>query len=93
MCKRASQTYLSLHNQIYTSLLSVGRYPALIWQPPMNAMCWQESRIVNGQVIIHPAETGVLFLQKQVERISRIILWLSFQLVLEDKELLAQKDG
>ena len=46
-------------NGIYTSLLSVGRYPALIWQSPMNAMYWLESRIVQGKVIIHPADTGV----------------------------------
>ena len=41
-------------NGIYTGFLSVGRYPALIWQSQMNAMCWLESRIVHGKVIIHP---------------------------------------
>ena len=53
---------------IYTGLLSVGQYPAHIWQSPMNAMCWLESWISNGNVIIHPAEPGVLL--RQVERIK-----------------------
>ena len=57
-------------NGIYTSLLSVGRYPALIWQSPMNTMCLLESRICHGKVIIHTAEPGVLCLIRQVEMIS-----------------------
>ena len=36
-------------NGIYTDLLSVGRYPALILQFSMNAMCWLESRICDGK--------------------------------------------
>ena len=60
-------------NGIYTGLLSVDRYPALIRQSPMNAMCWLESRICHGKVTIHPAEPGVFFfyLIRQVERISK----------------------
>ena len=58
-------------NGIYTGLLSVGQYPALIWQAPMNAMCWLESTISHGTVIIHPAKPGVPCILRQVERISR----------------------
>ena len=61
-------------NRIFTGLLSVGQYPVLIWQSPMKAMFWPESRISHGKVIIHPAQTGVLCLQRQVGRISKIIL-------------------
>ena len=70
---------------IYTGLLSVGRYPALNWQSPINAMCWLESRIAHANVIIHPAEPGVLCLLRQVEMISRELFCYSFQLVFEDK--------
>ena len=59
-----------LPNGISTRLLSVGRYPALIWQSPMDAMYWLESRISHGKVIIHPAEPGVLCPLRQAERIS-----------------------
>ena len=47
---------------IHTSPISVGWYPAHIWQSPMNAMWWLESRISNGEVIIHPAEPAVFVL-------------------------------
>ena len=56
---------------IFTGFLSVGQYPALNWQSPMNAMCWLESRTFHGNVIIHPAEPGVLCLLRQVERMRR----------------------
>ena len=81
-------------NGIYTVLLSVGRYPALIWQSPMNAMCWLGSRIYHGKVIVHPAEPGVLCLLRQVGRIRRELFCQSFQLVFEDKKkILSQQDG
>ena len=56
---------------IYPGLLSVGRYPALSCQSPMNAMCWPGSKIFHGKVFFHPAETGVLCLLRQVEGICR----------------------
>ena len=54
-------------NGIYTGLLSVGRYPAIFWKSPMNAMCWLESTISHGKVIIHPAEPGVLVLKDKLK--------------------------
>ena len=60
-------------NGIYTGLLSVGRYSALIWQSLMNAMCWLESSISRGKVIIHPAEPGVLCLLSSPVRAAAIV--------------------
>ena len=37
----------------------------------MNAMCWTETRVYNGEVFIHPTKPGVLCLLRQVEKISR----------------------
>ena len=80
-------------NLICPSLLSLGRYPALSWQSPMNAMCWPGSEISHGKVFIHHT---VLCLLRQVERICREgcpnSLCISFQRVLEYKALLAQQD-
>ena len=59
------------HNKIYTGLLSVCWYIALIWQSPMNAMCWLECRIYHDKVIIHPADPGVYCLVRQVNRLCR----------------------
>ena len=58
-------------NRIYTGLITVGKYPALSCQSPINAMCWLETRVSHGNVFIHPDEPGVLCLLRQVEIVSK----------------------
>ena len=68
---------LCAHNGIYTGLLSVCRYPALIWQSPINAICWLKSKISHGKVIIHPVEFFCLSsntIGKDWQRIILLIL-------------------
>ena len=69
--KLIMSVYCCKINGIYPDLLSVGRYPVLNCQSPMNAICWPGSRVFSGKVFMHPAEPAVLSILRRFERISR----------------------